>query len=101
MLQDAWVGSEVGQDHVVGSEELQIDLRVVFVAPGPGIERSVEPGPVSCPVTELHVVPDLGSGCGIRATIDQNLSEYRCRGRYDLVPKPASQLGTRSGRIAA
>ena len=59
MLQDAWVGSEVGQDHVVGSEELQIDLRVVFVAPGPGIERSVEPGPVSCPVTELHVVPDL------------------------------------------
>ena len=59
MLQDAWVRAQVGEDHVIRSEELEIHLRPFFVAPRACIEGPPELSPACCPVTELHVVPDL------------------------------------------
>jgi len=59
MLQDTWVRSKVGEDYIFASDELQIDLWVVFVALGTSIKRPPERGPTSGPVAELYVVPDL------------------------------------------
>ena len=59
VLKHARVRSEIGQDDMLGADELQLDLRSVLFAPRARIEGSPKSGPFFHGETEFHKIPDL------------------------------------------
>jgi len=59
VLKHARVRSEIGQDDLLGADELHLDLRSILFAPRAGIEGPPKSGPFFHGETEFHKIPDL------------------------------------------